>query len=78
MKLVSKYMIHRVLSYKKYIIRVVFPLKEYAEKDYISFQKKGTGETNSLQQIVRKSVEGFRRYGHLHISQWMSMTATIL
>ena len=27
-------------------------LKEYAHKDYLSFQKKGVGETNILQQIL--------------------------
>ena len=27
-------------------------LKEYDQKDYLSFQKKGAGETNILQQIL--------------------------
>ena len=27
-------------------------LKEHAHKDYLSFQKKGVGETNILQQIL--------------------------
>ena len=53
-------------------------LKEYAHNDYLSFQKKGVGETNILQQILRKSVDRFFRYGHVLISQCLTMAAAIL
>ena len=39
------------MSYSRMIIIVLF-LKEYTHKDYLSFQKKGVGETNILQQIL--------------------------
>ena len=42
-------------------------LKEYAHKDYLSFQNKGVGETTIWQQILCKSMDRFRRYDHLYI-----------
>ena len=59
-------------------INYVSFLKEYAHKDYLSFQKKGVGETNILQQFLWKSVDRFRRYDHLYISQCLTMAAAIL
>ena len=53
-------------------------LKEYANKEYISFQKKGVGEINILQQILRKSVDRLCRYGHVYIFQCPTMAAAIL
>ena len=55
-----------------------FHLKEYAHKDYISFQKKGVGETNILQQILCNSVDRFCRYGYVYNSQCLTMVAAIL
>ena len=53
-------------------------LKEYAHKEYLSFQKKGVGETNILQQFLWKSVDRFCRYGHVYIFQRLTMGADIL
>ena len=53
-------------------------LKEYDHKNYLSFQKKGIEETNSLQQILWKSVDRFCRYGHVYISECLTMAAAIL
>ena len=39
-------------------------LKEYAHKDYLSFQKKGAGETFCKKNY--ENAERFRRYDHLY------------
>ena len=53
-------------------------LKEYAYKDYLSFQKKEVGETNILQQTLWKSVDRFCRYDHVYIIQCLTMGSAIL
>ena len=53
-------------------------LKEYAHKDYLSFQKKEVREIYILQQILCKLKDQFRRNGHLYISQCLTMAAAIL
>ena len=40
----------------------------------LTVQKKWVGETNILQQILCKSVDRFRRYGRVYISQYKTKT----
>ena len=65
-----------VESWLQYI--AIRELKEYAHKDYLSFQKKAVGETNNLQQILWKSGSRSRRYDYLYIFQCLTMAAAIL
>ena len=66
------------LNAKRVLINTLFSVKGIEIQRISLFQKKVVGETNILEQILSKSMDRFRIYGHVYISQCLTMAAAIM